>query len=147
MTLVTENCVFCKIIKKEVPASFVYEDERALAFMSNRPVNQGHTLVIPKKHYVNIYDIPEDEAAYLLIITKRIAGSVRDAFCASGVRVVQNNGEAAGQVIFHLHFHVIPIHSRNIASHDGAYRDHTNPRGSKDLEGDAEKIRSHLPPN
>lgn len=140
----TEDCIFCKIIQKEAQANFVYEDDQVVAFLSNRPVNQGHTLVVPKKHYVNIYDIPEDEAAYLFKIAKRLSGWVRDAFEAAGVRIVQNTGEAAGQVVFHLHVHVIPMYSRNASSHDGAYRDHTTPRGSEDLAGDAEKLRRHI---
>lgn len=66
----TENCIFCKIIQKEAPANLIYEDEWVVAFLSNRPVNEGHTLVVPKKHYVNIYGISEDEAAYLFKIAK-----------------------------------------------------------------------------
>ena len=72
-----------------------------MAFLSNRPVNVGHTLVIPKKHYANIYDIPEEDAAYLFRIVKRVANAVKDETGAEGIRIVQNNGEAAGQVAFH----------------------------------------------
>lgn len=140
----TENCIFCQIIRKEAPASIVYEDEQVAAFLSNRPVNVGHTLVVPKKHYDNIYDIPEDQAAYLFRVAKRVATAVRDAVGAEGVRVVQNNGEAAGQVVFHLHVHVIPMNPHNKFSHDGAFRDQTRPRSASDLEMDAERIRQHL---
>ena len=105
----SEDCIFCQIIRKEAPASIVYEDDRVVAFLSNRPVNEGHTLVVPKKHYENIYDIPEEEIAYLFKIVKRVAHAVRDAMAAEGIRVVQNNGWAAGQVIFHFHVHVIPM--------------------------------------
>lgn len=140
----SENCIFCKIIRKDAPASIVYEDEQIAAFLSNRPVNVGHTLVVPKKHYVDIFDIPEDQSAYLYKITKRIAHAVRDATGAEGVRIVQNNGEAAGQVVFHLHVHIIPMKQHNQFSHDGAYRDNTQPRSSEKLEQDAEKIREAL---
>src|SRR4030043_1208217 len=104
----TEDCIFCRIIRKEAPASFVYEDDCVVAFLTNRPVNEGHTLVIPKKHYENIYDIPEDDIAYLFKIVKRVTHAVKDAMAAEGVRVVQNNGWAAGQVIFHFYVAVIP---------------------------------------
>ena len=107
------ECIFCQIIRKEAPASIVYEDEQVVAFLSNRPVNEGHTLVVPKKHYENIYDIPEEEAAYLFKIVKRVAHAVKDATGAEGIRIVQNNGEAAGQVIFHLHVHIIPMKPHN----------------------------------
>ncbi len=140
----SENCIFCKIIRGEVPASIVYEDEQVAAFLSHRPINEGHTLVVPKKHYENIYDIPEEEAGYLFRVTKRVAGAVRDAVAAEGIRLVQNNGEAAGQVVFHLHVHVIPmcLHCQN--SPDGAVRDRAGSRSAEMLEADAEKIRRQL---
>ncbi len=65
MTAMSEDCIFCQIIRKETPASIVYEDAQVIAFLTNRPVNEGHTLVVPKKHYENIYEISEEEAAYL----------------------------------------------------------------------------------
>src|SRR4030042_6035068 len=126
----SEDCIFCQIIRKEVPASFVYEDDRVVAFLSNRPVNEGHTLVVPKKHYENIYDIPEEDIAYLFKVVKRGAHAVRDGMAAEGIRVVQNNGWAAGQVIFHFHVHVIPMEPTDGFVHGKAFRDHTNPRES-----------------
>jgi len=139
------ECIFCQIIRKEATANIVYEDQQVMAFLSNRPVNVGHTLLVSKKHYENIYDIPEDEAAYLFKIVKRMAHAVKDAVNAEGIRIVQNNGAAAGQVVFHLHVHVIPLKSHNKFSHDGAYRDLTQPRDSEALEQDSEKIRRYLP--
>ncbi len=140
----TQDCIFCQIIRKGAPASIVYEDAQVVAFLSNRPVNVGHTLVVPKKHYVDIYDIPEDEAAYLFRIAKRVAQAVRNAVQAEGVRIVENNGEAAGQVVFHLHVHIIPMKPHNKFSHDGAFRDPTRPRSAADLEKDAELVRRQL---
>jgi histidine triad (HIT) family protein len=126
-----------------MPASVVYEDEWIVAFLSNRPVNEGHTLVVPKKHYENIYDISEEEAAYLFKIVKRVAHAVRAAMCSEGIRIVQNNGEAAGQVVFHLHVHIIPMKPYN-QFHNNAYRDPTNERSTEALEKDADTIRNHL---
>jgi len=138
------ECIFCQIIRKEVSASIVFEDEQVIVFLSNRPVNEGHTLVAPKKHYENIYDIPAEDAGYLFKIAKKMAQAVRDATGAEGIRIVQNNGEAAGQVIFHLHVHIIPLKLRNQFSHDVTYRDPNKSRSSEALEKDAEKIRQHL---
>lgn len=104
-----QECVFCQIIQHKAPACVVYEDNQVAAFLSNRPVNEGHTLVVPKKHYENIYEIPEEEAGYLFKVTKQVSHAVRDAVKAEGIRIVQNNGWAAGQVIFHIHVHVIPL--------------------------------------
>ncbi len=138
------ECVFCQIIRKEARANVVYEDEQVVAFLSNRPVNEGHTLVVPKKHYENIYEIPEEEAAYLFKIAKRIVVAVRDAVTAEGIRIVQNNGWAAGQVIFHLHVHVIPMKPHEGFTHGKAYRDFSSPRIQEELERDAQKIRKHF---
>jgi histidine triad (HIT) family protein len=138
------ECVFCQIIRKQLPASVVYEDEQVIAFLSNRPVNEGHTLVLPKKHYENIYEISEEEVAYLFRVVKRIVHAVRDAMGAEGIRVVQNNGWAAGQVIFHMHVHIIPMMPNEGFSHGKAYRDPTQPRHEELLEMDAKKIRQYL---
>ena len=132
------ECIFCQIIRKEAPASIVYEDEQVVAFLSNRPVNVGHTLVAPKKHYVNIYEIPEEEAAYLFRIVKRVAYAVKDATGVEGIRIVQNNGEAAGQVVFHLHVHVIPMKPYSQFRHESGFR------VAELLDKDAEKIRRYL---
>jgi histidine triad (HIT) family protein len=138
------ECVFCQIIKKQALANRVYEDEQVVAFLSNRPVNEGHTLVVPKKHYENIYEISEEETAYLFKITKRVAHAVRDAMDAKGIRIVQNNGWAAGQVIFHLHVHIIPLMPDEGFSHGKAYRNPTYDRPQDKLGQDAEKIRRNL---
>ena len=138
------ECVFCQIIRKQVPASIVYQDAQVVAFLSSRPVNEGHTLVVPKKHFENIYEISEEETAYLFKIVKRIAHGVRDATGAEGIRIVQNNGSVAGQVVFHLHVHVIPMKPRNQLHDSGVYRDPTYHRSVEALEQDAEKIRNSL---
>ena len=138
------ECIFCQIIQKQLPSNVVYEDEQVVAFLSNRPVNEGHTLVVPKKHYANIYEISEYETAYLFKIVKRVALAVRESAHAEGIRIVQNNGEAAGQVVFHLHIHVIPMKPQEGFSHGKAYRSHSNSRNVDELEMDAQKIRIFL---
>ena len=137
MTLMSE-CIFCQIIRKETPASIVYEDEQVVAFLSNRPINVGHTLVAPKKHYDNIYEIPEEEAAYLFKIAKKIAHAIKTATGVEGIRILQNNGEAAGQVVFHLHVHIIPMKLHSQLRHENGFRP------IELLHKDAEKIRRLL---
>jgi histidine triad (HIT) family protein len=133
-----ESCVFCRIAQKEAPASVVYEDEKVVAFLSIQPINVGHTLVVPKKHYENIYEIPEEEVAYLYKIVKNLSHAVQKAVDAEGIRIVQNNGETAGQVIFHLHVHIIPMNKGSQWVH------HLENRATDALKDDARKIRQFI---
>jgi histidine triad (HIT) family protein len=102
------DCIFCKIVRREAEASIVYEDAEVLAFMDIRPVNPGHTLVIPKQHYVDLFDTPEQVIAAAHQVTKKVAAAVKLATHADGISIIQQNGKAAGQDIFHLHIHIIP---------------------------------------
>jgi histidine triad (HIT) family protein len=131
----SEPCAFCDIAQKQAPASIVYEDEKVIAFMSIRPINIGHTLVVPKKHYENIYEIPGDEVAHLYTVVKKIAHAVQKAVNAEGIRIVQNNGEAAGQVVFHMHVHIIPMNKNH------SWMQHAQMRDADALKDDAEKIK------
>lgn len=103
-----KSCQFCRIVRKELPASYVYEDEHVAAFLDFRPLNEGHTLVIPKRHFETIYEVPDEEVARLYKIVRRIACAVKKGVNAEGITVSQHNERAAGQDIFHLHVHVIP---------------------------------------
>jgi histidine triad (HIT) family protein len=102
-----DDCVFCKIIKGEVPSSKVYENEEVLAFLDIAPVNVGHTLVIPKKHFPNIYETPENIVINMALVAKKISTALKK-FGAAGVNISMNNDAAAGQIVFHSHIHVIP---------------------------------------
>jgi histidine triad (HIT) family protein len=133
-----ESCVFCKIAQKEASANVVYENEKVIAFLSIQPINVGHTLVVPKKHYENIYESSEEEVAYLYKIVKKMAHAVKKAVDAEGIRIVQNNGEAAGQVIFHLHVHIIPM------SKNSPWVHHFENRDAEALTDDARKIRQFI---
>ena len=103
-----ESCIFCKIAKKQAQASIVYEDKDTMAFLDIRPLVMGHTLVIPKAHFVDIFDIPEKEICRVHAVTKQVALAVKDATRADGISIIQQNGKPAGQDIFHLHVHVVP---------------------------------------
>ncbi|MDI7774047.1 HIT family protein [Asticcacaulis sp. EMRT-3] len=101
--------IFAKIISGDIPCARVYEDERILSFMDAFPQSKGHTLVIPKVAACNLFDIGDDDLQNLIVHTRRIARAVRDALAPDGLRIIQFNGEAAGQTVFHLHFHILPI--------------------------------------
>ncbi len=103
-----ENCIFCKIITNEIPAQKVYEDECTLAFLDIKPNHPGHTLVIPKEHFANIYVTPAETYARMSLVAQKIAVTLKQSLECDGVNIIMNNDEGAGQVIFHSHIHVIP---------------------------------------
>jgi len=101
-------CIFCKIIAGEIPCYKVYENEDILAFLDIAPVNHGHTLVVPKKHFVNLEDIPEDELSKLINAVKKVGWAIKNGLGVSGYNVQVNNDPVAGQVVPHIHFHIVP---------------------------------------
>ena len=102
------DCIFCKIVAGDIPSTKIYEDDASLAFLDIRPVNPGHTLVIPKAHYRNILDIPEEIFADVARTIKKVAPAVKAGSGASGVNVSSSHEPSAGQEVFHLHVHIIP---------------------------------------
>jgi histidine triad (HIT) family protein len=115
--------VFARILRGELPAHTVYEDEHCIAFMDLMPQVDGHTLVIPRAPAVDLFDIEPDSLANVVRATQRVARGVQKAFDASGVMIAQLSGAAAGQTVFHLHFHILPrnhgvefkLHARDVA--------------------------------
>jgi histidine triad (HIT) family protein len=103
-----ENCIFCKIVKGEIPCEKIYEDSNVLAFLDIEPINIGHSLVIPKEHFKDIHETPESLVAHMMQAVKKISTALRTSLPCDGVNVTMNNEGAAGQVIFHAHIHVIP---------------------------------------
>lgn len=101
-------CVFCKIIAGEIPSYKVYEDENFLAFLDIKPINLGHTLVIPKNHYANLSEIPENELRSLILRVKKIAGLLSKKLNFTDYTISENNGPLSGQSVAHIHFHIIP---------------------------------------
>ena len=106
--VVDGSCIFCKIVHKQLPASMIYEDKVAMAFLDIRPLNLGHALVITKDHYEGIFDIPEKDLAAIYEVVKKISPAIKKATNAEGISVIQQNGKAAGQDIFHIHVHAVP---------------------------------------
>lgn len=103
-----KDCVFCKIVARDIPADIVYEDDDSISFLDIRPVNPGHALVIPKRHFENLYELPSDLAGRLFQVAQRIAPAVRDVTGSDGINIGMDNGSAAGQEVFHAHIHVMP---------------------------------------
>ena len=103
-----QNCIFCKIVAGELPCTKLYEDEDTLAFMDIGPVVKGHALVIPKEHYDPITGTPPKVLQKIITVVQKIAKAQYKGLCADGINVTQANGELAGQVVPHIHFHVIP---------------------------------------
>ncbi|NWJ48720.1 MAG: HIT family protein [Chloroflexi bacterium] len=103
-----ENCIFCKIVAGKLPSAKAYEDDKVLVFMNLQQKNPGHTLVIPKVHYPNIYEIPDDYVSYVAQVGARVARALKRQFEPLGVNLLQNNEPAAMQSVFHYHVHVIP---------------------------------------
>lgn len=108
MPPVSDSCIFCRIIKGEIPGTRVYEDDAVLAFLDINPIAPGHTLVIPKEHYETLVDLPDDAGAKIFPVLARLGKAVMAAMKADGFNCLQNNFSAAGQIVFHSHWHVIP---------------------------------------
>jgi histidine triad (HIT) family protein len=104
------NNVFARILRGEIPAHKVFEDEHTLAFMDVMPQADGHALVIPKAEAENLFDLPAPALSATILTTQRVARAVQKAFASPGILIAQLNGSAAGQSVFHLHFHVLPRH-------------------------------------
>lgn len=103
-----DNCIFCKIANGEIPSATLYEDEDFRVILDLGPATKGHALILPKHHFANLFEIPEDMDAKAFILAKKIAKKMKDVFGCDGVNIVQNNGVAAGQTVFHFHIHLIP---------------------------------------
>ncbi|WP_269914069.1 HIT family protein [Acinetobacter sp. HY1485] len=137
MTYDNQN-IFAKILRGEIPAIKVYEDERTLAFMDIMPQADGHTLVIPKVPATTLLDLPADDAAYTIQIVQKVARAIEKALDTKGIVLMQLSGEAAGQTVPHVHFHLVPS-----SIHD--MRQHAAQMGDQDkIKALAEKIKQAL---
>ena len=103
-----ENCIFCKIAAGEIQSTTLYEDQDFRVILDLGPASKGHALILPKEHYANIYEIPDELAAKAIVLAKKMAGAMTRALKCDGFNIVQNNGEPAGQTVFHFHMHLIP---------------------------------------
>jgi histidine triad (HIT) family protein len=113
-----QNNIFAKILRGEIPAYRVYEDDRTLAFLDVMPQSDGHTLVLPKAPAENLFDLDPELAAAVMRTVQKLAGAIRKAFNADGITLMQYNGPVAGQTVFHFHMHIVPRYAeRALRSH------------------------------
>ena len=103
-----DNCIFCKIAAGDIPSATIYEDNDFRVILDIEPASKGHALILPKEHYANLYELSDELAAKALIVAKKVITKMTGILGCDGYNVVQNNGEAAGQTVFHLHVHIIP---------------------------------------
>ncbi|MDD3284520.1 MAG: HIT family protein [Patescibacteria group bacterium] len=133
------DCVFCKIIKGEIPSLKIYEDDDCLAFLDINPINEGHTLVVPKKHYDTFLNTPIEEIEKLINVIYKIAPKIKKSLNADAFNIGLNNGKEAGQIIFHTHFHIIPrFNDDNLANWEN------KTMNQEELENISKKIQNNI---
>ena len=103
-----DGCIFCKIASGEIPSNTIYEDDNFRVILDLGPATKGHALVLPKAHYADLFEIPEETLAGAAAVGKKVAATMKKTLGCDGLNLVQNNGEAAGQTVMHFHLHVIP---------------------------------------
>ena len=108
-----ENCIFCKIAAGDIPSATIYEDDDFRVILDIEPASKGHALILPKEHYANLYELPEELAAKALVVAKKVISKMTDIVGCDGYNVLQNNGETAGQTVFHFHMHLIPRYEKD----------------------------------
>lgn len=102
------NCIFCKIAAGEIPSKTLYEDDNFRVILDISPASKGHAIILPKKHAANIYELAEEDASKIFVVAKKVAAAMQKTLQCDGLNILQNNGEVAGQSVFHLHVHLIP---------------------------------------
>lgn len=103
-----DNCIFCKIANGEIPSKTLYEDEEFRVILDLGPATKGHALILPKNHYANLFELPEEKAGEVMRLAKRMVMKMKEKLGCEGFNLVQNNGDLAGQTVFHFHMHLIP---------------------------------------
>lgn len=137
------DCIFCRIVKGELPCTKVYEDDAVLAFMDIGPIIKGHVLVVPKAHYATLPEVPVELAARVMVVVQKVAAALMSALSADGVNVHQSNGSCAGQVVPHVHFHVIPRYNDDGHRWNWAATKYENPAEMAAL---GQRVRAALTP-
>ncbi len=131
------NCIFCDIIERKAKAEILFETEEIISFLDIRPVNYGHALVIPKNHHQNFLDVPKTELEALIFATQKVSNAIIESVKPDGFNIVANNGTAAGQSVFHFHFHIIPRFNDD----DFKFRLNLKTYGNGAMQVFADKIR------
>lgn len=137
------DCLFCKIVKGEIPSTKVFEDEKTLAFFDINPLTKGHSLVIPKDHYENVFDIPLEELKQVIVNAKNISENLKMSLGANGVNLVNASGEVAGQSVLRFHVHVIPRYDGDKLEFTEWWRSKAKQTGPEELKKLAEQVNGH----
>ncbi len=103
-----DNCIFCKLANGDIPTNKIYEDDTFTVILDASPATRGHALILPKEHAANIYELPDETASKVFVLAKKLATKMTDILSCDGFNIIQNNGEVAGQTVFHFHLHLIP---------------------------------------
>lgn len=138
---IDDNCIFCKLAHGKIPTTSIYEDDDFKVILDTAPAAKGHAIILPKTHAANIFELPDEYCEKIFKVAKKCGSAIKNAFNYEGLNVLQNNGEAAGQTVFHLHVHLIP---RN--TDDGITIKYVpgNNTDEKETEKTAEKIKEYL---
>lgn len=136
-----ENCIFCKILDGKIPSTTVYEDDSFKAILDAGPAARGHVIILPKNHATNLFELPDEDASKIMVVAKKIAIAIKETYHCDGVNVLQNNGEAAGQSVFHLHVHVIPRFKGDTDTINIGWRPGDMP---DDMDAIADEIKANL---
>lgn len=137
------SCIFCKIIKGEVPSFKVFENDKVFCFFDINPLTKGHTLVIPKTHYKDIFEIPESDLKEIISVAKNLSIKITKVLGAEGVNLINASGEAAGQDVFHFHFHIIPKYKDDGLKMSEWWQSKTQKADFGELKQLAEKIKDN----
>ncbi len=135
------DCIFCKIVAGEIPSTRIYEDDHILAFMDISPIIHGHALVIPKSHHDPLIDTPDEVLGQCMAVAKRVAKAQIEALGADGINIHQANGASAGQVVPHLHFHVIPRYDDDGHHWNWTHRDYDS---MDEMAATGERLKSAI---
>lgn len=135
------DCIFCKILADEIPSAVVYEDELFRAILDVNPAARGHVIILPKNHAADLFEFADDEASKILVVAKKIAKALKKTYQCDGINILQNNGKAAGQTVFHLHVHVIPRFTGDTDHVNIGWRPGETP---EDLQAIAQEIKANL---
>ena len=136
-----DDCIFCKILAGEIPSTTVYEDDSFKAILDVNPAARGHVIILPKIHAANLYELPDEVASKIMVVAKKIAIALKETYHCDGINVLQNNGEASGQTVFHLHVHVIPRFAGDTDTSNIGWKPGETP---EDLAAVAEEIKANL---
>lgn len=137
--------IFERIIAREIPASIVYEDDLVIAFLDITQATKGHTLVVTKTAYPDLFSVPQDVLSHLFTIVQKLAKAVKTAFDAKGINILNNNGETAGQTVFHYHVHILPRYEKNDLSLH--FTNHMNELNEEDYQVRLQAIKKVLNQN